>query len=170
MMAEFPDPGHAAACGLFCPSCIVFIASREDPALLEQLARQRGRAVEDVRCLGCSSETVSFYCRNCKLRECATQRGMRFCGGCTEYPCADLRAFQAERPHRLELWQSLDRIKEVGYDQWYAEQALHFACPACGAINSAYNLACRSCGATPGSEYVKRHGDAVRAWQQATRR
>lgn len=161
------DHSHAAACGLFCPACGVFIATKEDPVRLEQMARERGRPAEDVRCNGCNSETVSFYCRGCSMRACAAERGLRFCGECSEYPCAELREFQAQRPHRLELWDSLARIRTAGYDQWYAEQEQHFACPQCGAINSAYHLQCRKCGTAPSCVYVERHGDELRAWMEA---
>ncbi len=158
------DPSHAAACGLFCRACGVFIATSEDPAWLEQMARDRGRPVGDVRCNGCSSETVSYYCRNCGLRACAAGRGLRFCSECPDYPCQELREFQAARPHRRELWECLERIRAVGYDQWYAEQETHYSCPQCGAINSAYLLRCRKCDTAPGSRYAARHASALAVW------
>jgi uncharacterized OB-fold protein len=69
-------------------------------------------------------------------------------------------------PHRIELRQSLERIREVGYEKWYAEMTGHFSCPACGTINSAYDAACWKCGATPSCNYVKLHGEEIDAWQR----
>jgi hypothetical protein len=55
------------------------------------------------------------------MMKCSTEKGIDFCGQCPEYPCADLKTFQAQAPHRSELWKSQERIKEAGYEKWYAE-------------------------------------------------
>lgn len=98
------------------------------------------------------------------LRSCAAARGLPACGSCPDVPCSALRAFQADRPHRRELWASLESLATLGYDQWYREQELLFACPVCGWINSAYDLACRGCGTEPSSAYTRQHAKAIRAW------
>lgn len=57
-------------------------------------------------------------------------------------------------PHRIELWKSQERIKEVGYEKWYAEMIEHYSCTECHTLNSAYDIACRKCGRTPSCNYV----------------
>jgi hypothetical protein len=96
------------------------------------------------------------------MMTCASQKGVAFCGECPEYPCKDLEEFQAQAPHRIELWESHARIKEAGYEQWYREKLEHYACPSCHTMNSAYDLKCRKCGHEPSCEYVRLHGEAVR--------
>ena len=96
--------------------------------------------------------------------DCAREKGIDFCVGCNEYPCEDLRKFKEQRPHRIELWESQERIRDVGYAQWFSEMRAHFACPACGTINSAYDLQCRKCGEDPSCGYVERHRDAILAY------
>ncbi len=81
------------------------------------------------------------------MKGCATERGHDFCGQCNDYPCQELREFQAKYPHRLELWESQARIAEAGYEIWYTEMLDNYACPNCGSINSAYDIKCRHCGA-----------------------
>lgn len=149
------DKNLAAVCGLFCPSCIVFIAQRESPEKREQLAKNLNLPVEAVKCSGCRSATRFSYCDSCKLYVCAAEKGIDFCGECDDYPCEELKNFQSALPHRAELWDSQDRIREVGYEKWFAEMLEHNACPRCGTINSAYHLTCRSCGAEPGSPFVE---------------
>jgi predicted RNA-binding Zn-ribbon protein involved in translation (DUF1610 family) len=157
-----PDQRLAAVCGLFCPACTIFIGTREDPERLKALSKWIGLPVEELRCEGCRSEKRCFFCRDqCKMVKCAAAKGLDFCGGCGDYPCPGLRNFQAAMPHRIELWSSLERIRSVGFETWYAEMLDHFSCPQCGAINSAYDFKCRKCGAAPGCKYVALHGKEV---------
>jgi hypothetical protein len=145
---------HRAACGLFCPACNAYIGTTQDPARLDRMALRIDRPAGELRCLGCNSDTVSFYCRSCSLKTCAREKGLTFCGQCDSYPCEDLKAFQAKAPHRKELWESQARIKEAGYDVWYEEMLLHYACKACGTINSAYDARCWKCGAEPSNDFT----------------
>ena len=92
-----------------------------------------------------------------------------FCGQCPEYPCADLKTFQAARPHRVELWKSQERIREAGYETWYAEMVAHYSCPACHTMNSAYDPACRKCGETPSCAYVRLHKEEIQRYQTRSR-
>lgn len=154
----------SAVCGLFCPGCMIYIAAHETPEYRQRLAKFRGQPVEELQCEGCRTSQRYKYCDTCKMYTCAAEKGITFCGECDEYPCADLREFQAARPHRLELWQSHQRICEVGVEQWFTEMQAHFSCPQCGTLNSAYNLTCRQCGAVPASEYNRQHKAEIEAY------
>jgi len=158
-----PDKELAAVCGLFCPACNLFIGTKEDPERLKLLAQRLQRPVEDLECHGCRTEKRSFFCNEyCKMAKCAVEKGIDFCGECTEYPCAELKDFQCQMPHRIELWKNHDRIKEVGYEKWYAEMIEHYSCPDCGTINSTYDLeGCRKCGTTPSNAYVRQHKSEI---------
>jgi hypothetical protein len=166
-MKQKPEKKHtydrrlAAVCGLFCPACTLFIGSSEDPKRLEPIARQYGKKAEEIRCEGCRSDVRFLYCKTCKMDRCATEKGVEFCGSCKEYPCEEIRTFQAAMPHRIELWKSQERIREVGADKWFNEMIAHYSCPTCGTINSAYDLKCRSCGHMPSCEYVAQHHDEI---------
>jgi predicted RNA-binding Zn-ribbon protein involved in translation (DUF1610 family) len=147
----------SAVCGLFCPGCMIYIAAHETPEYRQRVADMRGQPVEELQCEGCRSSQRYKYCDTCKIYTCAAEKGLNFCGECDQYPCAELKKFQEARPHRLELWQSQQRIREVGAEQWFTEMQVHFACPQCGTLNSAYNLSCRQCGAVPANEYNRLH-------------
>jgi hypothetical protein len=157
-----PDIRFDAVCGLFCPACSVFIGTREDQGRLAEIAKRFQRPLEELQCNGCRSEQRCFYCDDmCTITKCAAAKGVTFCGECAEFPCMDLKTFKSEMPHRIELWRSHGRIKEVGYEKWYAEMLEHYSCKKCGTLNSAYDLACRKCGSTPSCAYVGLHKDEI---------
>ena len=158
-----PDKSLAAVCGLFCPSCGSYIGTKEDTDRLEGIAQRLGRSVSDMECHGCRTDKRSFFCRTeCKMSQCAAEKGIDFCGECTDYPCSDLKDFQSKMPHRLELWQNHERIKEVGYEKWFEEMAKHYSCTECGTVNTAYELqGCRKCGHAPANDYIYEHKDEI---------
>ena len=155
------DKKYAAVCGLYCGACSLFIGTMEDPERLKCLAARFGVSEEAAKCYGCRSDKRFPHCDNCKMSACAAERGIDFCSECEEYPCRHLKEFQSERPHRIELWDDLERIKAVGHEQWLQEIRERYTCPSCKTINSAYDLKCRKCGAEPSCDYVARHGEAV---------
>jgi len=157
-----PDKRLAAVCGLFCPACNLYIGTKEDPERLKGIAERFQLPVEKLECEGCRTDKRCFYCESkCKMAKCAAEKGVDFCGQCPEYPCEELSVFQAEMPHRIELWKNQERIKEVGYEKWYLEMIEHYSCPECHTLNSAYDLACRKCGTTPSCTYVSLHKDEI---------
>jgi hypothetical protein len=166
MQKEENHPGElekklAAVCGLYCEACTLFIATTENPARLKRLAARFQLSEEAIKCYGCRSAKRGFYCEKCKMFACAAERGIDFCVECEAYPCDDLKQFQSEMPHRIELWDDLERIKTVGYKQWLKEIRENYACPRCKTINSAYDLKCRKCGGTPGGNFTAKHKQAI---------
>jgi hypothetical protein len=158
---EVPDKQLAAVCGLFCPACFVYIATTEAPERLKRIAQQRHISEDAAKCYGCRSDNRFPFCQTCKMTTCAAERGFDFCGECEEYPCEELKEFQAARPHRIEIWNAQKRIEEVGYAQWYKEMLKQYSCSQCHTINSAYDLKCRNCGTEPSCDYVSRHKKAI---------
>ncbi len=157
-----PDKRLAAVCGLFCPSCTVYIGAHEDPKRLEVMSKRTGQPLDKLQCNGCRSDKRCYYCESlCTMFKCAAEKEIEFCGECADYPCEELKVFQAAMPHRIELWKSQERIKEAGYEQWYKEMVEHYSCPACGTINSAYDMACWKCGGAPGCDFVSQHKEEI---------
>jgi hypothetical protein len=92
---------------------------------------------------------------------CAAGRNVDFCSECEEYPCNDLKKFQSAMPHRIELFDNLERIKSIGYKKWLMEVKENYTCPKCQSINSAYDLKCRKCGEEPSCNYIARHRKTI---------
>ncbi|MBN1665002.1 MAG: DUF3795 domain-containing protein [Deltaproteobacteria bacterium] len=155
------DKTFAAVCGLYCEACSLFIATTEDPARLAAMARRFEVSEEAVKCYGCRSSKRGPYCQTCKMFSCAAGRGIDFCVECAEYPCDDLKQFQSERPHRIDLWDSLEQIRAVSYERWLTDIREDYTCPQCRTVNSAYDAKCRKCGSEPSCNYVARHKQAI---------
>jgi hypothetical protein len=151
----------AAVCGLYCEACSWFIATTEDPERLKRLAVQFGFSEEEARCHGCRSDKRLPYCADCKMSACAAERGIDFCSECDAYPCDDLKEFQSVMPHRIELWESLEQIKSIGFEKWLEEVRKDYTCPQCQVLNSTYDLKCRKCGEEPSCRYVAKHKHAI---------
>jgi len=151
----------AAVCGLFCEACTLFIATKEDPARLKGLAARFQLSEEEMKCYGCRSDKRGPYCKICKMFSCAAERGIDFCSECEDYPCDDLKQFQSERPHRIELWDDLEQIKDKGYEYWLNNIRTNYTCTQCQTINSAYDLKCRKCGHEPSCDYVAKHKSVI---------
>jgi len=100
------------------------------------------------------------------MSECSKNKGIDFCVECKEFPCDDLKRFQAASPHRIKLWQAQKQIFESGYEVWYSDMLKHYCCPVCGAINPAYDLSCWHCGETPSCYYVKIHQQEIMQYMQ----
>jgi len=151
----------AAVCGLFCPGCTLYIGSTEEPERLARTAGRFGVSIEEARCHGCGSDVKSFYCKTCDIVKCAEEKSVEFCALCVDYPCQMLKDFQAQLPHRAELFEDGDRIRDIGFEKWHEEKYKRYSCPACSAINSAYDLACRKCQNVPGSPFAERHREWI---------
>ncbi len=158
---EEKDLMLTSVCGLFCGACSMYIASTEDPARLKMHSEQFQLSEDELRCYGCRSDNRAKFCDDCEMFDCATQKGVDFCNECDEYPCETLKEFQAECPHRNEIWKDMDRRKKVGVSQWVQESRENYSCPKCNTLNSPYDMTCRKCGNEPGNAYVSTHRTAI---------
>jgi len=154
--------GLAAICGLYCGSCTLYIISQEEPERLKTIAEKHGVAPKDLMCEGCRSSNTCPHCTKCGLRKCAEAQEIDFCIDCKDYPCEELRQFQADKPHRIELWEDLERIQAVGSGKWLNEVKEKYMCTECKTINSAYNIKCRKCGNTPSCKFVELYYDEIK--------
>lgn len=156
------DKKYAAVCGLYCEACSLFIATNDDPERLKKLAAGFKVSEETVKCYGCRSAKRGPYCMKCKMVDCASKQGIDFCIECSEYPCHDIKRFQSAAPHRIEIWDDQELIKNLGYEQWLKNIRGNYTCPTCQTINSAYDLTCRACGKEPSCRYVDKHNQSIK--------
>jgi hypothetical protein len=155
---EFCMKDSVAYCGLFCESCGIYIATKKgDTDELGRLADMLKVSKEEIPCEGCRSSVLSPHCRNCEFRDCATNRQLANCEDCAEFPCAKLKEFQKQAPHRAELFESAAYRKANGIDRWLEKMKKDYACSSCGTINSPYYGVCKNCGRDPGNEFIGRN-------------
>jgi len=116
------DPG-IAYCGLDCTSCPIHRATQEaDGPRRESMRAEIARlcnahygtryAPADIGdCDGCRSGGRLFFgCRDCRIRPCASVRGVATCAACSDYPCATLDAFLAKEPDARTRLDTLRRV------------------------------------------------------------
>ncbi len=152
----------AAVCGLFCPSCAIYIATNEDPERLAKQAKSLGLSIEETKCNGCRSDRLNANCQKCFILKCANEKGIDFCVDCESFPCNELQEFQSKMPHRTELWKDLENIKKNGWENWYMNQFENYSCNECGTLNSGWDISCRQCGNSPSCSYIKNNIEEIK--------
>lgn len=122
-----------APCGMDCALCIGYLRKKKP-------------------CPGCNSEDVSSkpkYCQTCRIKFCdeARSNALRFCFGCSSFPCSRLR--QLDKRYRtkysMSMIENLEMIRKSGLDQFVAHEVERWACPQCGGILCVHRKTCLYC-------------------------
>ncbi len=131
------DVRYVAYCGLYCRLCGIMSRTPERAEALWETMSSDGWefygeyvmpgftgfwevlkkiAGYDAVCPGCRGG-----CGNpdCFIRKCATERGVRICPECPDYPCGHIEALARRYPN---LKGDGGRLKEVGPKRWVEEQ------------------------------------------------
>ena len=108
-MAEKPSSGESlrgkdwdvSVCGLNCARC---------------------KIVEKGECQGCRGPLDKHWSPDCKVLACVKEKGYKTCAECPESEtCEMLQSFYASGDYK-SAQQTLERIREVGVEQWAKEQ------------------------------------------------
>lgn len=120
----------AAICGLFCGTCPSY----------------------PTRCGGCLSSMVAPGCDTCGsgFRDCANAHKVTRCYECGEFPCARLEDFSHRHIvngicHHEHIIADLCRMREIGVEDWVAEQAQAHTCATCGKLIPWFEHSCPGC-------------------------
>lgn len=100
-------------------------------------------------CAGCNpgDEGKPEHCRKCKIKDCATDKGVSYCYECLEYPCRQLKSLEKSyniRYHASLLENSL-LVQTQGVETFMEKQKEKFTCPKCGGIISLHDAECSEC-------------------------
>jgi len=85
-----------SVCGIDCTACKSYSAKQQDRKPWQSLAGKTQLQVEEFSCCGCRSLKRLSHCDQCKMFDCAWDRGYEFCYECPDYPCAELKLFRIE--------------------------------------------------------------------------
>lgn len=124
----------AAPCGVYCGACPSF----------------------EKTCWGCGSADKNQKRKSkwgCKIRSCCfDERNLDFCIDCEDFPCNLTEKLknsyfnQDKFQYRHEIYDNLEKIKEIGVQSWVQEQQDRFKCPQCGGLILWYKYQCNECG------------------------
>jgi hypothetical protein len=117
------------ACGIYCADCDIHVAGETgDRAAQKRIADWIVENFDvacdpaQVRCCGCWGPSEEHWSADCKVMLCATERGLRLCVDCSEYPdCGTLESFYRGGDYESAR-NTLRRISEIGLDAWVAEK------------------------------------------------
>jgi Zn ribbon nucleic-acid-binding protein len=146
----------AAACGTFCGACPAYIAKHSEDEKRFSSGPMKPNIdgfvayMNNQRCDGClSGGMLAGHCQTCKIRLCAAnkQNDSR-CSDCEELPCSDITSLinQGGYPHRQEYLPNLEKIRQMGVQEWVKYEEERWRCPQCGLPMSWYDAKCAGCG------------------------
>lgn len=113
-------------CVFYCGTCRHYLARAK--RLLKEKNLKHG-------CLGCRIQDKN--CAGIK-RDCALirKKQITYCFECEDFPCANLVKLNQRhvRDDKVSPIENLQRMKEIGVEQWLREQEDAWRCPNCGGI------------------------------------
>jgi hypothetical protein len=166
---EGKDKGHlAAVCGTYCGACPAYIAKHSGDEQIKMRLHKRSspppmkarktipdpRWMDGILCDGClSGGQVASHCQNCAIKACAANKqNVIRCSDCKDLPCYRItNMINTGLLHRAEYLPNLEKIREMGVQEWVKYEEERWRCPRCGLPMSWYDAECIGCGA-PRSE------------------
>ena len=129
-------------CGLYCGACEVLVAYKRGldsgklPLWEDLPERFRSNLptgkTDEIKCLGCKTDTVFAGCAKCLIRHCAKNKmKVEFCFECKKFPCLTYKLqravvvlFRLEKklPHLKSVKPNQEMIKHEGADKWRKDQ------------------------------------------------
>ena len=154
----------AAACGTYCGACPAYIAKHSEDEQIKMKQQKRFSSgptkalkgippsnwMDGLLCDGCvSGGMLAPHCKTCNIRLCAAnkQNDSR-CSDCEELPCYRITNIinMGRYLHRQEYLPNLNKIREMGVQEWVKKEEERWRCPKCGLPMSWYDADCAGCG------------------------
>jgi len=145
-----------APCGLYCGTCGVYIATRdENEKFRTVMGNLYGTKPEETLCHGCmhpDPDKVYGYCKICKIRDCAQSKGFYSCHQCREWPCERIENFGFATgvqvmKRAIPVWRA--KVAELGDDlgsvAWARAECERYHCSSCGRPLFRGAQRCRHC-------------------------
>jgi hypothetical protein len=147
----------AAACGTYCGACPAYLAKHSEGQ--RKVSSGPTKAMKGIPpsnwmdglvCDGClSGGVLAAHCQMCNIRLHAlnSQNDSR-CSHCEELPCYRITNLinQGGYLHRKEYLPNLEKIRQMGVQQWVKYEEKRWRCPKCGMPMSWYDTECAGCG------------------------
>ncbi len=133
-------------CGLYCGVCGIYYASaNNDEQLKEKLARAYGETPDKIKCGGCRSDSVYWYCAVCAIKSCAMEKGYTGCHQCDSFPCDKIDNFPIPEAKK-NILRAIPIWRELGTEAFLKAEEKLFSCDHCGVRLFRGARKCRQCG------------------------
>ena len=155
------NPDFISPCGLYCGVCAIHIAHRDHNTKLKErlvnlykgetpgkgtLPNSDALSIEDIRCSGCLSDDQFMHCRQCKIRNCAKEKGYTGCHQCSEFPCDHINNFSMAIGKKVIL-RAVPYRRKFGTEKWIQDEESRYICPECGNRVFRGAMRCNQCKA-----------------------
>lgn len=154
---EIKNKELMAPCGLYCGTCGVYIATRDNNEKFKTImGNLYGTKPEETECLGCmqpdAGKKIYAFCDNCGIRDCVKSKGYYSCHQCGDWPCSKIQNFglatgRCVMNNTIPLWRS--KVAEFGDEEGSVEMARsvceRYHCSSCGAPLFRGAQRCRAC-------------------------
>ena len=128
-----------AYCGLYCEQCSFKLAHDENDIkyLISIPNSFEFKELTAYNCQGCKSDYC--ICGFCKMKPCASAKGIDSCADCEDFPCEHIVAFENDGwPHHKDAIENLRKIKQQGIESWFESVKPLLKCKQCGQRQSWY--------------------------------
>ncbi len=154
---EFKNKDIMAPCGLYCGTCGIYIATRDNNEKFKSImGNLYGSKPEETECYGCMQtdppKKLYGYCINCELRKCVRSKDYYSCHQCDEWPCSMIENFGLATGKRvmkrtIPIWRDLVKKHgdEEGRVKWARAECKRYHCPSCGEPFFRGAQRCRAC-------------------------
>ena len=159
------DKEHlVAACGTYCGACPAYIANHSEDEQIKMKLQKRFSSgptkalkgippsnwMDGLLCDGClSGGKLAAHCQRCNIRLCAlNKQNDSRCSDCKDLPCYRIKNLinMGRYLHRKEYLPNLEKIREMGVQEWVKYEEERWRCPQCGLPMSWYDAECAGCG------------------------
>jgi hypothetical protein len=167
----------AAACGTYCGACPAYLAKHgEDEQIKKELQKRSSSGpakatkgippsnwMDGLLCDGClSGGKLAAHCQRCNIRLCAlNKQDDSRCTDCEELPCYRITNLinMGRYLHRKEYLPNLEKMREMGVQEWVKKEEERWRCPQCGLPMSWYDAECAGCGEPRSERLFSLRGD-----------
>jgi len=155
---EFENRDLMAPCGLYCGTCGVYIATRDDNDKFKKaIGGLYGTPPGETACLGCMQadppDCLYVYCRHCAIRDCIQEKGYEGCHQCGDWPCEMIENFRLATGRRvmqraIPAWRekAAEHGPRKGGVEWARGECERYHCNGCGEPLFRGAQRCRACG------------------------
>lgn len=100
-------------------------------------------------CLGCllDDQNKPEHCRECKIKKCASEKGIIHCFVCNDFPCKSIKNLEKSyiKRYKTSLVENSHSVKCDGIESFMEKEKIKWTCRKCGGIISLHDTECSDC-------------------------
>lgn len=119
-----------APCGMNCLVCYVHLKDKKP-------------------CPGCLNNNVNKpeRCKNCKIKNCAQEKGLTYCYECLDFPCKQIKNLEKSytKRYNTSLIENSKKVQMDGISLFMTSEQEKWICKKCSGVISLHDAECSNC-------------------------